>query len=129
VSGDHEHDGKVTLGPVMLYSAKPRDVARFYAELAGLEGDDSKASVWMKTEHADVVIHGRDDRDSPAEVRAQSGFVVWFGVADVGAAYQRARKAGWLVGDTYGDYFFARDPDGRFVGIYGTEGHHHGHDH
>jgi predicted enzyme related to lactoylglutathione lyase len=129
MSAPHDHKGGVTLGPVMLYSAKQRDVAKFYTDLVGLSGDDSKEAIWMKTEHADVVIHGREDRDSPPEVHAQPGFVVWFGVADVTAAYQKARKAGCLVGDTYGDYFFARDPDGRFVGIYATEDHHHDHDH
>lgn len=122
------HD--VTLGPVMMYSAKGRDVARFYGELAGLAGNEDKDSVWLKTVHADVVIHPHDERDAPPEVREQSGFVVWFGVVDVSAAYQKARKEGWLVGDSYGDYFFARDPDGRLVGIYASEGHHdHDHDH
>jgi hypothetical protein len=120
------HD--VTLGPVMIYSDKGRDLARFYGELVGLTGDDTKGSIWLKTEHADVVIHGRDERDAPPEVRTAGGFVVWFGVSDVNGAFQKARKEGWLVGDSYGDYFFARDPDGRVVGIYATEGHHH-HDH
>ena len=129
MSGRHEHDDAVRLGPVMLYSAKQPELAKFYGELIGLSGDETRGSMWMKTAHADVVIHGRDDRDSPPEVRAHPGFVVWFGVADVGAAYQKARKAGWLVGDSYGDYFFARDPEGRFVGIYATEDHHHDHDH
>jgi hypothetical protein len=113
----------------MMYSAKQRDVAKFYAELVGVADDDSKESIWLKTENADVVIHPRHDRDAPPEIRAHDGFVVWFGVPDVNAAYQKARKAGWLVGETYGDYFFARDPDGRYVGIYTTEEHGHGHDH
>jgi predicted enzyme related to lactoylglutathione lyase len=123
----HEHEPKT--GPVMLYSAKQREVAKFYADLVGLSGDDSKESIWLKTANADVVIHGREDRDSPPEVRSHDGFVVWFGVADVNAAYRKARAAGWLIGDTYGDYFFARDPEGRFVGIYATEEHGHGHEH
>jgi predicted enzyme related to lactoylglutathione lyase len=123
----HEHEPKT--GPVMLYSARKRDVAKFYADLVGLVGDDSKESIWLKTANADVVIHGREDRDSPPEIRAHEGFVVWFGVADVNAAYQKARKAGWLIGESYGDYFFARDPEGRFVGIYATEEHGHGHEH
>lgn len=127
MSGGHDHDPKT--GPVMMYSGKQREVAAFYADLVGLAGDDSNESVWMKTANADVVIHGREDRDSPPEVRSASGFVVWFGVADVNAAFLKARKAGWLVGDSYGDYFFARDPDGRLVGIYASEDHGHGHDH
>jgi len=129
MSHDHGHDHGVKTGPVMMYSSKQSDVAKFYADLVGIAGDDSSDSVWLKTENADVVIHGREDRDSPPEVRSQSAFVVWFGVADVNAAFQKARKAGWLVGDSYGDYFFARDPDGRLIGIYATEGHGHGHDH
>lgn len=127
MSGGHDHDPKT--GPVMLYSARQRDVANFYAELVGVTGDDSKESIWLKTANADVVIHGRHDGDAPPEVREHGGFVVWFGVVDVNAAYQKARKAGWLVGETYGDYFFARDPEGRLVGVYTTEEHGHGHDH
>jgi predicted enzyme related to lactoylglutathione lyase len=123
----HEHEPKT--GPVMLYSARKDEVAKFYADLVGLREDDSKDSIWLKTANADVVIHGREDRASPPEIRSHDGFVVWFGVADVNMAYQRARKAGWLIGESYGDYFFARDPEGRFVGIYATEEHGHGHDH
>ncbi len=113
----------------MLYSARHRDVAKFYAELVGVSGDDSKDSIWLTTANADLVIHGREHPDSPPEIRSHDGFVVWFGVADVNGAYQKARKAGWLVGESYGDYFFARDPEGRFVGIYATEEHGHGHEH
>jgi hypothetical protein len=32
------------------------------------------------------------------------------------------------VGDFHGDFFFAKDPDGRYVGVYTLEDH-HGHDH
>jgi predicted enzyme related to lactoylglutathione lyase len=119
-----EHDHSVTTGPVMMYSAKRDEVAKFYADLVGIVGDAAGDTTWLKTANADVVLHGRDDRESPPEVRETSGFVVWFGVGDVNAAFQKARKAGCLIGDSYGDYFFARDPDGRILGIYGSEGQH-----
>ena len=32
-------------------------------------------------------------------------------------------------GDLFGDYVFARDPDGRYVGIHVNKEHAHGHDH
>src|SRR5206468_3635328 len=85
VSGGHEHDVKT--GPVMMYSAKQREVAKFYADLVGITGD-GEGSVWMKTENADIVIHGRDERDAPPEVTQHDGFVVWFAVSDVNAAFQ-----------------------------------------
>ena len=42
-----------------------------------------------------------------------------------------APYAGCAIGEFQGDYFFARDPDGRYVGFHATEeqGHGHGHDH
>jgi hypothetical protein len=119
----------VRTGPVMMYGSRRDDVARFYADLVGMPADPGDGSTWLKTANADVVIHGPDEREAPPEVRAQSGFVVWFGVADMRAAYERARRSGALVGESYGDYFFARDPDGRFIGIYPAEGHGHDHEH
>ena len=119
----------ITAGPVMIYSTRQRQVADFYRELVGLSGDLDEASIWLKAANTELVVHGTTDRDTPAEVRGQSGFVVWFGVADVKIAYERAKKAGTVVGDFYGDYFFAKDPDSRFVGVYALEDHHHDHDH
>ena len=55
--------------------------------------------------------------------------MVWFGIDDVKAAFDKARAAKAVVGDFYGDYFFARDPEGRFIGIHVSEEHAHGHDH
>ena len=37
--------------------------------------------------------------------------------------------AGYAIGEFHGDYFFARDPDGRYVGFHANEEHGHGHDH
>ncbi len=119
------------VGPVFAFSAMHAATAGFYADVVGLPagtGGDANAS-WLRADNADVVFHSPDDRDTPPEVRGQSAFVVWFGVDDVKAAYDRARAAKAVVGDFYGDYFFARDPDGRFIGIHVNEEHGHGHDH
>jgi predicted enzyme related to lactoylglutathione lyase len=119
------------VGPVFAFSATHAATAGFYADVVGLPagtGGDPNAS-WLRAENADVVFHSPDDHDTPPEVRGQSGFVVWFGVDDVKAAYDKAKAAKAAVGDFYGDYFFARDPDGRFIGIHVNEEHGHGHDH
>jgi len=119
------------VGPIFAFTAKHAATAGFYRDVVGLEAGasaDLDAS-WLKAENADVVFHSPDDRETPPEVRAQTGFVVWFGVDDVKAAYDKARAAKAVVGDFYGDYFFARDPEGRFIGIHVSEEHSHGHDH
>lgn len=118
----------IQAGPVMIYSTRQKEVARFYGDLVGLTGDIDDPSIWLKAANTEIVVHGTTGGDTPPEVRGQSGFVVWFGVADVKAAHERAKKAGTVVGDFYGDYFFAKDPDGRFVGVYAMEDHHHDHD-
>jgi hypothetical protein len=51
---------------------------------------------------------------------------LWFGVDDVAGAYARAKAAGCAIGSFQGDYFYARDPDGRYVGFHGNEEHGHG---
>lgn len=117
------------VGPVMLYSARQKEVATFFRDLIGLSGDLDGSAIWLDASNAQVVVHGPQAPETPDEVRTQSGFVVWFGVADVKAAHERVKRAGRLVGDFYGDYFFARDPDGRFVGIYASEDHQHDHEH
>ena len=117
------------VGPVMIYSARQKEVATFFRDLIGLSGDLDGSAIWLDASNAQVVVHGPQAPETPDEVRAQSGFVVWFGVADVKAAHDRVKREGCLVGDFYGDYFFARDPDGRFVGIYASEDHQHDHEH
>ena len=115
---------------MFAFTAAHAATAAFYAEVVGLErGRADPAASWLQAENADVVFHSPDDRDTPAEIRAQAGFVVWFGVADIRAVFERARAAGVVVGDFFGDYFFARDPDGRYIGIHVNEEHAHGHDH
>lgn len=125
MSGEH----KPQVGPVMVFTPKRGDVERFYADIVGLSGKPSDDATWFDADNAKVVVHGAQDRETPQEIREQSGFVVWFGVNDVRGAFEKARQASAAVSDFYGDYFFARDPDGRYVGIYALEDHAHGHDH
>ena len=134
----------------MVYSARSEDAAAFSADIVGLlgdaagrsgdaagrsgdaagsSGDGAGAAIWLDAANAKVVVNGPAGREAPPEVRGQPGFVVWFGVADVRAAHEKARRAGCVVGDFYGDHFFTKDPDGRFVGIYASEDHHHDHEH
>ena len=125
------------VGPVMAFTSKRAEVVRFYTEIAGLKADPEVGATWLAADNAQLVVHDPDDRQTEPDVRGQRGFVVWFGIDDVAAAYQRARAAGSAVGEFHGDYFFARDPDGRYVGFHaneepghGGEGHGgHGHDH
>jgi len=125
VSGEHQPK----IGPVMTFTARRGEVERFYADIVGLVGKTSDEATWMDAENAQVVVNGQRDQQTPKEVREQTGFVVWFGVEDVRGAFDKARHAQAAVSDFYGDYFFARDPDGRYIGIYALEDHAHGHDH
>jgi predicted enzyme related to lactoylglutathione lyase len=119
------------VGPVFAFTSTHGTTARFYAEVVGLAagtGSDTSSS-WLKAGNADVVFHSPDDRETPAEVRGQSGFVVWFGVDDVRAAFDKAKAAKAVVGEFQGDYFYARDPEGRYIGVHANEEHGHGDDH
>ena len=117
------------VGPVMAFTANRADVVRFYTEIAGLKADVQSDATWLAAENAQVVVHDPDDRQTESEVRAQRGFVVWFGVDDIASAYARAKAAGSAIGEFHGDYFFARDPDGRYVGFHANDEHGHAHDH
>ena len=119
------------IGPVMAFTAKRAEVVRFYSEIAGLKADPEVGATWLAADNAQLVVHDPDDRQTEPDVRGQRGFVVWFGIDDVAAAYARAKAAGSAIGEFHGDYFFARDPDGRYVGFHAIEehGHGHGHDH
>jgi hypothetical protein len=119
------------VGPVMAFTSKRTEVVRFYTEIAGLKADLEHDATWLAGDNAQLVVHDPDDRQTEPEVRAQRDFVVWFGIDDVASAYARAKDAGCAVGQFHGDYFFARDPDGRYVGFHANEehGHGHGHDH
>jgi predicted enzyme related to lactoylglutathione lyase len=119
----------VHVGPVTMYTSRKVEVVTFYRELIGLSGDLEESVVWLDAANAQVVVNQQGAPETPPEVGSQAGFVVWFGVVDVRAAHDRAKRAGCLVGDFYGDYFFARDPDGRLIGIHATEDHQHDHEH
>ncbi len=121
-------DHGTQVGPVMMYSARNGDVAAFYREILGLSGSGAGEAIWLDAANAKVVVQEPGDRETPPEVRGQAGFVVWFGVTDVRAAFEKAKRAGCAVGEFHGDFFFAKDPDGRYVGVYPLEDH-HGHDH
>jgi hypothetical protein len=118
------------VGPLMVFSSRRGENVRFYREIAGLVGEDTDPTdaAWLEAANAKLAVHDPHDRQTPDEVRAQACFVVWFGVPDVRAALDLAKRQGLLVGDFHGDYFFARDPDGRYVGIYALEDP-HDHDH
>lgn len=126
-----------SVGPVMAFTAKRAEVVRFYTDIAGLKGDEQGSATWLAADNAQLVVHDPDDRQTEPDVRGQRGFVVWFAIEDVATAYARARAAGCAVGEFQGDFFFARDPDGRYVGFHANEelghgGHAHGgdgHDH
>jgi hypothetical protein len=122
-----EHAPKV--GPVMAFTAKRAEVVRFYTEIAGLKADAATGATWLAADNAQIVVNDPDDRSTEADIRGQRGFVVWFGIADVASAYARARAAGCAIGEFQGDYFFARDPDGRYVGFHANDEHGHAHDH
>jgi len=117
------------IGPVMAFTAKRAEVVRFYSEIAGLKADPEVGATWLAADNAQLVVHDPDDRQTEPDVRGQRGFVLWFGIDDVATAYARAKAAGSAVGEFHGDYFFARDPDGRYVGFHANEEHGHVHDH
>jgi len=79
VSDDHAP----SVGPVMAFTSRREEVVRFYTEIAGLKAELQGGATWLETENAQVVVHDPDDRQTEAEVRAQRGFVVWFGIDDV----------------------------------------------
>ncbi len=129
----NEQRGTV-LGPVFAFSGKHPEVARFYREVVRLAGATGGDSTWFEAANAKLVVHEPEDRQTEPEVSRQRGFVVWFGVEDIRAAWARAKAAGAVVGEFRGDYFFARDPDGRYIGFYANQEHpeahaEHGHAH
>lgn len=127
MSGAH---GEAKIGPVFAFTERRGDVERFYREVLGLaQRSTDPDAAWFTTANADIVVRGHDDRELPPEVARSAGFVVWFGVAHVDEAWRRARESGVALGEFRGDHFFAKDPDGRFVGVYEEHDHGHGHDH
>src|SRR2546428_12919864 len=106
------------LGPGRAFTAKRAEVVRFCTEIAGLKAETEPDATWLAAENAQLVVHDPDDRQTEPDVRGQRGFVLWFGIDDVATAYARAKAAGLAIAEVHGDYFFSRDPDGRYVGLH-----------
>lgn len=106
------------VGPVFGFTAKHTTTGAFYRDVVGLApGRDDNDPSWLTAGNADPVFQSPEDREAPQEVRAESGFVGWSGVDDVKLAFEEARTAKYVIGDCYGDCFFARDPEGRYIRI------------
>jgi catechol 2,3-dioxygenase-like lactoylglutathione lyase family enzyme len=104
---------KPALTNVFAFSDRRDEVARFFEEVLGLERDrPHDDSVWFASNGgATFTVHDRGDEP------AGWGFVPWFHVADLGAAFERARSRDATVGGMREGYFLARDPEGRVLGV------------
>lgn len=101
---------------VFAFTSARAEVASFYRDVLGLEVEEARdEAVWFATEGARLPVHDDDDRETARIVRESHAFVVGIGVDDVDAAYERAERAGAVVGERFPTWFFVRDPDGRFV--------------
>ena len=98
---------------VFAFSERREEVARFYEDVLGLERERTEEdSVWFAANGgATLTVHDRTDEP------ADRGFVPWIHVADLASAFERARSQSAAVGAMREGYFFARDPDGRVVGV------------
>lgn len=101
---------------VFAFTTARRDVAAFYRDVLGLDVAEAKDdAVWFATEGARFVVHDDDDRETAREVRESHAFVAGIEVDDFDAAYERTRRAGAVIGERFKNWFFVRDPDGRFL--------------
>lgn len=98
---------------VFGFTEQRDSVARFYEEVLGLRRQRARDdSVWFEPAGgATFTVHDRNDEPR------DWGFVPWFHVTDLAAAFERARAKDATVGEMGEGYFFARDPDGRVVGV------------
>ena len=113
-----------SLGYVFVFTDRREEVARFYSGVLGLpvESDvesEKDDAVWFRTEGARLAVHDSNDRETAREVRGSSGFVTFVSVDDFEATFERARAAGAVVGQRFRNWFFVRDPEGRFIGVRG----------
>ncbi|HEV8470219.1 MAG TPA: hypothetical protein VGR46_11465 [Candidatus Limnocylindria bacterium] len=101
------------LTKVFAFTAKREEVARFFEEVLGLRRQQPQEdSVWFETGNgATFTVH--DPENEPP----QAGFVPWFHVRDLAAAFERARARSAVVGGVRDGYFLACDPDGRVFGV------------
>jgi predicted enzyme related to lactoylglutathione lyase len=101
------------LSHVFAFTEMREHVASFYEEVLGVirerPHDDS---VWFTTTTgAQLVVHDREDEP------ASGGFVPWFHVIDLDAAFARAQATGRVVGGMRDGYFLVKDPDDRVFGV------------
>ncbi len=98
---------------VFAFTVKRDDVAHFFEDVLGLRRQrPHEDSVWFEpAAGATLTVH--DPEDEPPE----PGFVPWFQVPDLAAAYDRADARRAVVGGMRDGYFLARDPDGRVFGV------------
>jgi len=98
---------------VFAFTDRRDEVARFFEEVLGLTSERShEDSVWFAPGGgATFTVHDREDEPS------EWGFVPWFHVSDLAAAFERARSRGASIGEMREGYFFAHDPDGRVLGV------------
>lgn len=105
---------------LFVFTDRRSEVAGFYRDIIGVPQESEKHDAsWFRAENAQLAVHDREDEETAPEVARGTGFVVGIRVADVQAAYARASRVGQVVGKLYQGtphpYFFARDPEGRFV--------------
>ena len=98
---------------VFAFTAKRDEVARFFEEVLGLIAESAHDdSVWFEpAAGATFTVHDLEEQP------AGTGFVPWFHVSDLGAAFERAHSRGASIGAMREGFFFARDPDGRVFGV------------
>jgi len=98
---------------VFAFTAKREEVARFFEDVLGLRPQrPHEDSVWFESAGgATFTVH------DPETEPPQAGFVPWFQVQDLAAAYERADARGAVVGGMRNGYFLACDPDGRIFGV------------
>lgn len=107
-----------SLDHVFVFTDRREEVAAFYRDVLRVPVESTaEDATWFGLEDARLVVHDREDQETAAEVSASDRFVIWFGVQDVDAAFERARAAGAVVGERRPHYFFASDPEGRFIGV------------
>ena len=99
---------------VFAFTAKRDEIARFFEDVLGLRRqtphDDS---VWFESAGgATFTVHDHEEDEGD-----EGGFVPWFHVPDLGAAYERAGARSAVLGGMRDGYFLARDPDGRVFGV------------
>ena len=98
---------------VFAFTARRDEIARFFEDLLGLRRQTPRDdSVWFESaDGATFTVHDREDQAD------EGGFVPWFHVPDLGAAYERAGARSAVLGGMRDGYFLARDPDGRVFGV------------